>query len=129
MGEGPLLGSAQAAEAPLPAVGKATVFVMVSEGVPEAEGDADIIYYVPGAFQHLQGRKGVEWGVLGAPGGQLPPEGARHHGCVCKDRASPSHCVPCTTHNPGASSADLAVNAASKLATREETLRGPRPWI
>lgn len=83
MGEDPLLGSAQAAEAPLPAVGKATVFVMVSEGVPEAEGDADIIYYVPGAFQHLQGRKGVEWGVLGAPGGQLPPEGARHHGCVC----------------------------------------------
>lgn len=37
----------------LPPISKATVFVVVSKGVPEAEGDADIIYHVSGAFQHL----------------------------------------------------------------------------
>lgn len=34
-------------------ISKATVFVVISEGVPEAEGHADIIYYVSGTFQHL----------------------------------------------------------------------------
>lgn len=94
MGEGPLLGSAQAAEAPLPAVGKATVFVMVSEGVPEAEGDADIIYYVPGAFQHLQGRKGVEWGVLGPLGvSSLPRVPGIMGVCVRTELAPPTVCL------------------------------------
>lgn len=37
----------------LPPISKATVFVVVSKGVPEAEGDADIIYHISGAFQHL----------------------------------------------------------------------------
>lgn len=51
--ESPLLGSLQAAEASLPPISKATVFVVVSKSVPEAEGDADIIYHIPRAFQHL----------------------------------------------------------------------------
>lgn len=55
----------------LPPISKATVFVVVSKSVPEAEGDTDIIYHISGAFQHLQrtGREGWEprATVLGAP--------------------------------------------------------------
>lgn len=105
----------QAAEASLPAISKATVFVMVSKGVPEAEGDADIIYHVPGAFQHLQGRRGWGGELLG------PLCVGSHHGggAVWKDRARTSHYAPCTTCYPGAFSVDLMMNAASKLATKE----------
>lgn len=59
----------------LPPIGKATVFVVVSKGVPEAQRDADIIYHVSGAFQHLgQARKSGTrrqqfWGPLCASSG------------------------------------------------------------
>lgn len=39
----------------LPPISKATVFVVVSEGVPEAERHAHIIYHISGTFQHLAG--------------------------------------------------------------------------
>lgn len=31
-------------------ISKTPVFVVVSEGVPEAQGDADVIYHISGAF-------------------------------------------------------------------------------
>lgn len=41
---------------PLPPISKAAVFVVVSKGVPEAQGDTDVIYHISGAFEHLEGR-------------------------------------------------------------------------
>lgn len=49
----------------LPPISKAAVFVVVSKGVPEAEGDADIIYHISGAFQHLWGGPGERSGNRG----------------------------------------------------------------
>lgn len=95
-GEAPLLGSMQAAEASLPAISKATVFVMVSKGVPETEGDADIIHHVPGAFQHLQGRRGWGGELLGplCVGSLLRVPGTMGEGrCGRAELAPPTTCL------------------------------------
>lgn len=99
----PPLASLQAAEASLPPISKSTVFVVVSKGVPEAQGDADIIYHISGAFQNLWGRQNAinsKARVLGVPAWQLRVVPAHPQGSWQHDEwRGGGSTAPCVPHN------------------------------
>lgn len=48
---------ARGSASPLPAIGKAPIFVVVTKSVPEPQGHTNIVYHIPGALQHLREQK------------------------------------------------------------------------
>ena len=66
------LGSLRQRGSSLPPISKAPVFVVVSEGIPEAERHAHIVHHVSGTFQQLEG--------VGEGGGTGRGEGSEGNG-------------------------------------------------